>query len=71
MEARIVGIVGLEAIVNTAGRIDEIRVRRSLDSERGLDAEAVKAVRQWRFKPGTRMGQPLPVLIEIEMSFRL
>jgi TonB family protein len=42
-----------------------------LESELGLDDEAIKAARQWRFKPGTRFGQPVPVLVEIEMSFRL
>ena len=44
---------------------------RSLDSTFGLDNEAVKAARQWRFKPGTRLGQPVPVLVTIELSFAL
>jgi TonB family protein len=71
MRARIVGIVALEAIVNADGTVGDLRVRRSLDSELGLDDEAIKAARQWHFKPGTRFGQPVPVLVEIEMSFRL
>jgi TonB family protein len=71
MEAEIVGIVALEAIVDTDGTVGEIRVRRSLDSKRGLDDEAVRAVRQWRFKPGTRLDAPVPVLVQIEVSFRL
>jgi tetratricopeptide (TPR) repeat protein len=37
----------------------------------GLDQSAISAVKQWRFAPGTRDGQPLPVLVEIEMSFTL
>ena len=26
---------------------------------------------RWRFRPGTRFGQPVPVLVEIEMTFTL
>jgi hypothetical protein len=44
---------------------------RSLDPTFGLDSEAVNATRQWRFKPGTRLGQPVPVLVTIELSFAL
>jgi hypothetical protein len=28
-------------------------------------------VKQWRFAPGTRQGIPVPVLVEIEMTFTL
>jgi TonB family protein len=71
MEARIVGIVALEGIVTVDGAIGELRVRRSLDSKHGLDDEAIRTVRLWRFKPGTRMGEPVPVLVAIEISFQL
>ncbi|MGB2713613.1 MAG: energy transducer TonB [Vicinamibacterales bacterium] len=37
----------------------------------GLDRAAVNAVKQWRFTPGSRDGQAVPVLVEIEMSFTL
>ena len=33
--------------------------------------EAIKAARQWRFAPGTRMGQAVPVQITIELTFTL
>ena len=33
--------------------------------------EAIKTLRQWRFKPGMRLGQPVPVLILVEISFTL
>jgi protein TonB len=71
MTSLIQGIVGIEGIVGTDGVIREMRIRRSLDAELGLDAEAVRTVRQWRFAPGTKLGQPVPVLVEIEISFRL
>lgn len=44
---------------------------RSLDPTFGLDNEATNSVRQWRFKPGTRLGQPVPVLVTIEVEFAL
>jgi TonB family protein len=44
---------------------------RSLDRTTGLDDEAVKAARQWLFEPGRRNGEPVAVLIRIEMSFSL
>jgi hypothetical protein len=28
-------------------------------------------VKRWRFVPGTRFGQPVPVLVEIELTFTL
>jgi len=44
-------------------------VTTSLDA--GLDQEAIKAVKQWRFEPGTKDGKPVPVLMTIEMTFTL
>jgi TonB family protein len=48
-----------------------VQVVRSLDSAFGLDQEAIKAARQWRFAPGTRLGEPVPVLVTIELTFTL
>jgi TonB family protein len=44
---------------------------RSLDSAFGLDQEAIKAARQWRFAPGTKQGEPVPVLVTIAIAFTL
>jgi TonB family protein len=37
----------------------------------GLDGEAIKAVEQYRFKPATRDGSPVPVHLTVEVNFRL
>ena len=58
-------------IVQPTGVCTDIHVLRSLDSSFGLDNEAIKSVRNWRFKPGTRLGQPVPVLVTIEVAFTL
>ena len=71
MRARIQGIVTMEAVVLPDGSVGDVRITRSLDQQFGLDKEAIKTVKQWRFRPGMRLGQPVPVLIIIEMSFTL
>jgi periplasmic protein TonB len=71
MRAKIQGVVWLEAVVMQDGSVGQVRVTRSLDPTFGLDQEAERTVKKWAFRPGTRLGQPVPVLIEIEMSFTL
>jgi TonB family protein len=46
-------------------------VVQSLDSEYGLDDEAVKALKQWEFEPGTKDGAPVAVRVDVEMTFKL
>jgi len=71
MRAKIQGTVLLECVVRPDGSVGDIRVKRSLDSSFGLDQEAIKAARQWQFAPGSRLGQPVPVLVTIEIAFTL
>ena len=71
MRAKVQGTVLLECVVNTSGEVTEVTILRSLDPTFGLDQEAIKAAKQWRFAPGTRLGAPVPVLISIELSFTL
>jgi periplasmic protein TonB len=71
MRAKIQGIVYLEAVVLDNGTVGQVRVIRSLDPTFGLDQEAERTVKKWTFAPGTRLGQPVAVVVEIEMSFTL
>jgi len=71
MRAKIQGTAVLDCVVLTDGAVGECEVARSLDSSFGLDQEAVKAAKQWRFAPGKRLGQPVPVLVTIELTFTL
>ncbi len=71
MRAKIQGTVVVECVVLPDGTVGDVHVVRTLDSSFGLDQEAIKAAKQWRFIPGTRNGQPVPVLISIELSFHL
>jgi len=71
MRAKIQGTVLIECIVQPDGSVTDVHVVRSLDPTFGLDQEAVKAARAWRFAPGLRMGEPVPVQISIELTFTL
>lgn len=71
MRAKVQGTVLLQCIVRPDGSVTDVQILRSLDSVFGLDQEAIKAARQWRFAPGTRMGQAVPVQIVIELTFTL
>ena len=71
MRAKVQGVVVLECVVRPDGSVTDIQVIRSLDPTFGLDQEAIKAAKQWRFTPGTRLGEPVPVLISIELTFTL
>lgn len=72
MRAKIQGVVTLEAVVLEDGSVGPVRVTRSLDPNFGLDQEAERTVKLWKFEPGTnRLGQRVPVLVEIEMTFTL
>ena len=63
------GTVVLSVVVTETGYPASLRLIRSLGF--GLDEEAVHAVRQWRFYPGTKDGDTVPVQATIEVNFRL
>jgi periplasmic protein TonB len=71
MHARAQGTIIVECLVQTTGVCTNIRVKRSLNPSFGLDQEAIKAAAQWRFRPGMRRGEPVPVLVNMEIVFAL
>ena len=71
MRARVQGVVELDAVVLADGSVGPIQIVRSLDPTFGLDERAIEAVRQWRFRPGLLAGQPISVLVHIELTFTL
>lgn len=71
MRARVQGVAMVQCIVRTSGVPTDCQIYKSLDNTFGLDQEALKAVRQWRFSPGTLRGEPVNVQVLIEMSFTL
>jgi periplasmic protein TonB len=68
-KAKYQGTVVLWLVVSPDGKPQQIRVQRSLGM--GLDEKAIEAVKQWRFEPAKKDGQPVPVMINVEVNFRL
>jgi protein TonB len=71
MRARAQGSIIVECVVQPNGACSNIQVKRSFRPAFGLDEEAIKAAEQWRFRPGSRAGQPVPMLVTIEIAFAL
>lgn len=67
--ARLQGTVVVRVVIGTDGRAQDARIQRELGL--GLDENALEAISQWKFKPGTREGEPVPVAAVIEVNFRL
>jgi TonB family protein len=63
------GSVEVEAVVQADGTVGDVTVTKSLDPD--LDAQAVKATKQWGFRPGTKDAKPVDVLVNIELTFTL
>jgi protein TonB len=66
--ARIEGTVVLEAVLDTNGRVTQLKVLRSIPL---LDQAALDAVRQWRYTPSVYYGRPVSVLLTITVRFTL
>ena len=71
MDAHIEGTVGLEVVVLADGGVGDVKVSKSLDPTYGLDQQAVKAMKQWQFKPGTKDGKPVAVQVDVVINFTL
>jgi TonB family protein len=66
---RVQGNVELDVVVKSDGTVGDVTVTKSLDPE--LDEQAVKATKQWRFRPGTKDSKPVDVMVQIELTFTL
>ena len=63
------GDVRMEAVVLADGSVGPVRLTRSL--HRDLDAAALAAMKEWKFRPARQDGKPVPVVVEVEMTFTL
>jgi TonB family protein len=71
MRQKVTGTVELEALVGVDGLVKDVRITKSLDKEFGLDEEAIKAAREWRFEPATADGKPVPIVVTLVESFTI
>jgi TonB family protein len=63
------GTAILSVAVNEKGFPEVLQIAQSLDE--GLDTQALAAVAGWRFQPAMKDGQPVAVLINVQVTFRL
>ncbi len=67
--AKLQGTVVLTLVVSADGTPQNVTVIQPLGL--GLDDKAVEAVSKWKFNPGMRGGEAVPVIATIEVNFRL
>lgn len=68
-EARVSGVIVLEAIIDELGNVTDVKVLKGLPA--GLDQAAISAVESWKFKPATLDGRPVPVYYTLTVNFAL
>ena len=68
---RIEGTVTLDAVVGADGEVRDVKVAKSLDSVFGLDREAVKALKDLKFRPGMKDDKAVAVQVAVQMTFTL
>lgn len=66
---KVQGVMQLRLVVDASGVPQRISVARPLGY--GLDADAVEAMRKWRFAPGTRAGNAVVTGVLVEQQFSL
>jgi protein TonB len=67
---RLEGEVVLEFIVEADGTTREVQVVSGNEYEVFHDA-AIRAIRRWRFQPGTRQGEPVAVRVRQKVTFSM
>ncbi len=68
-QSRTQGVVILEAIVDTEGKVDSVKVIKGLPN--GLSESAVETARSWRYRPALLQGQPVAVFLNLTIRFSL
>jgi TonB family protein len=66
---RVTGEVILYAVIRRDGSVDSIQLVRGIDEQ--LDANAIRALRQWKFRPGAKQGIPIELEAIVHIPFRL
>lgn len=67
-QARVQGVVILEATISPQGKVNDVKVLRGIPL---LDQAAVDAVKQWVYTPTLLNGVPVPVIMTVTVNFKL
>jgi periplasmic protein TonB len=61
------GEVVLYAVIRSDGSVDSIQLVRGIDEQ--LDANAMQALSQWKFRPATKQGAPVDLEAIVHIPF--
>ena len=70
-QAGVEGIVVMQGVVDTTGRIERESVEVIQSSQRAFDGPALQLLRRCIFRPGRVRGQAVRVLIQLPVQFSL
>lgn len=66
---KIQGTCVFNVLISPEGRAVRLQPVRLIGD--GLDEEALRVIKTWEFKPATKEGKPVYVIVPIEVTFRL
>lgn len=69
IKERVEGEVVLYAVIRSDGSVDSIQLVHGIDEQ--LDANAMAALSQWKFRPATKQGNPVDLEAIVHITFRL
>jgi protein TonB len=71
---KVEGTVVLSVGVDASGNVANVKLTGVSLSKRvgeGLEESAMQTVRTWKFKPALKEGKPVPVMVTVEVSFKI
>lgn len=69
LKARVAGLVEVEMLVDENGGIVSTQIKKS--SDEAFSEAALAALKQWKFKPGTKKGRPVKTRVLQPIAFKL
>jgi TonB family protein len=69
MSERVEGEVVLYAVIRRDGSVDGIQLVHGVDEQ--LDANAMTALGQWKFRPAVKQGSPVELEAIVHIPFRV
>ena len=67
-QARVQGVVVMEAVISKEGSIESLRV---VTGHPLLNQAALDAVKQWKYRPTLLNGEPVEVITTVTVTFNL
>ena len=69
MDAKVQGLVTVEILIGTDGKVTDARVLQTASPL--LNQPAIEAARRWEFTPTIVNGEPKPIVLMLQLDFNL